>query len=444
MILRWCVVLGLLLIAGCAPQPIRFERWRLPEVPSDKGVALGARMEIVERELFERCLSPEGLLWYRRPVEPHPRRGAYLDLADQACWSGYLFAGLVFQDRLTGSAEARARVVTVLEGLEFLERVTGVPGLFGRCVAPSEKVGDLAHHPETWWPAAGVPGYSYRSDVSKDQYAGMIFGLAVGAVELEPGSLRDRCRSYLVRCARHVLDGDFRIRDARGEVTRFGDVRGRIFGLPIGVNSSISLALMRAAVRFADDEALRARAAEATESLVGSLTPLHVEFLGIRNYSNALMSGVSMASLFCLETDPKLRAVYQAATLDFLEDFEGEGNAFFVSLGRLGGLQDRTEERRALRNLYTAPTELAIRELPDRFDGLSRRWIPSRKGRPRTREALPLAVRPPTSFRWRSDPYLVDLKLSADGGLQVSGVDLFCAYWFGCATGWIPCAPSGP
>ncbi len=433
-----CAILIATILSGCGPYPIRFERWGLSAVDQTTGRVLRDRIGTIEQELLGRCVSTDGLLLYRRLVTPDPANGVYLDLADQACWSGYLLAGLVFRQLCEPSDANHEQTLKVLGGLEFLESVTGVPGLIARCVAPVGIAERVAHHPEVWR-AASVAGYRYRADVSKDQYAGLLFGLNVGASLSDDRAVRDRCRQYLIRCARHIIEGDLRIRDAEGEVTEFGDIRGRRFGLPIGVNSAIALSAIRAGQIYSDNAEFRATAAEHIESLLGSLEPLHVGLLGIRNYSNALMAAVGVASLVVSDRDPQHRRIYRRALRNFGDDFKGEGNGFFQSVLVLAGVSDSAEVALTLRNLLHAPVSVRIEELPEGlYDDLPRRLIPSRKWRPRSREALPLAVRPPTSFRWRSDPYLLDRKVGANGELQVSGVDLFCAYWFGRFSGWVP------
>ncbi|MCA8962894.1 MAG: hypothetical protein KDC38_20365, partial [Planctomycetes bacterium] len=333
------------------------------------------------------------------------------------------------------------RIDRVLSGLELLESVTGVPGLVGRCVVPDEVSDGITDKPEVWRSAA-VPGYHYRFDVSKDQYSGLVFGLVAGAVLLDGSdtiALRQRCREFLVRCARHLDAGDLRIRQRDGRVVRFGDLRGRILGVPIGVHAAIALPMFRAWARFSESRTDRRRAAIRTEELIGDLEPLHVELFGIRKYSNALMGAAGMASLSIVETDPAWRRVYRRAFVEFIRDFAGEGNAFFHSIARNLDLGDGEEEERCMRNLWHARLGFEFIEVSeDRFDGVPRRWIPGRRWQRRSAEALPLAVRPQSTFCWRTDPYDLRRDDGAAGELIASGADLFCAYWFGRYTGWIP------
>ena len=44
-------------------------------------------------------------------------------------------------------------------------------------------------------------------------------------------------------------------------------------------------------------------------------------------------------------------------------------------------------------------------------------------------EALPMALRPPSNYHWRSDPYRVNRE--ADGTSLFPGVDFRVAYWMG-------------
>lgn len=424
--------------SGCGGLPIHWERWDLPDVDPNSAAALRERVRVWERQLYEHHISEEGLLLYRAPSSPHPETGLRMDLADQSCWSGYLLAGLAMKSVCEPEPGDEERLRKVVAGIRLLHDVTGTPGLIARCVVPREMADALARHPEYWGIDARAEPYAYRGNPSKDQYAGYIFGLTAAAVLVDDEAVRRPCIEILENIARHLHDGDLRIRDGDGTVTRFGDLRGRIFGIPIGVNSAIALSLFTSVAALTTDEKLRSVAQERMKSLRRTLEPLHFELFGIRNYNNDLMAAAGLVAITLCPASRDDRRLMREVTLRFLENFRGEGNAFFVSLGALAGVRDSADETWALRNFINAPIDLGIREVDGSYGGVPRRWVPDRKGRSRSTEALPLAVRSPSSFVWRSDPYVLDPKEGARSEFRVSGVDYVCAYWLGRFAGWIP------
>ena len=224
--------------AGCGGLPIAWERWDLPEVDANTPSVLRERVRIWERQLYEHHLSEEGLLLYRTPTIADPATGRRLDLADQACWSGYLLAGLAFKVACDADPVDLERLRLVVSGMRLLHDVTGTPGLIARCVLPESMVDVLAHHREEWSADHRGNGYCFRGNVSKDQYAGYVLGLTAAAILVGDREIRADCVEIIENIARHLHAGGLRIRDGEGKVTRFGDLRGRILGVPIGVNSN--------------------------------------------------------------------------------------------------------------------------------------------------------------------------------------------------------------
>lgn len=442
-LLAVCTVYG----SGCQSAPIDWAYWQIPAVPEDAPDRLSQRMVALEDSVFAEHVSDEGLLQYRIPVPAREGSGTYLELADQACWTGYLLASVVLRSHVERSElksdetnQLEQRIESVLSGMLLLEKVTGVDGLIARCAMPTPIARQVHNRPADWRIAQHCRSFAYRADVSKDQYSGYVFGLACCMRFAPRQDQRQRAAAALSRIARHFHEHSLRLRGHSGAVTRFGDVRGRIAGVPIGVNAAISLAVFQSAAAATPDSAFEAEIARVwSPALADALRPLHVEFFGVRNYSNALMASVGIATVALVSDSEYVLGRAKDSYRAFLPAFQGEGNAFFYSVGRLLGIEDSAMKERCYRNLYFAPTDTVIRPLDSTaFEPLARRWIPSRKGKPRLVRPLPLAHRPPTSFRWRSDPFILDLKSQAVGETKVSGADLLVAYWLGRLSGWIP------
>lgn len=435
-----CFGISLLVFGGvgCAKQPLRFDRWGWEPIQDPVETVLWRKSQILEERLFQQHLSTEGVLHYRRPVDPHPETGPWLPLADQSCWTGYLLAGLCLQHAVEPSELNLARIRQVVGGLELLHDATGVPGFIARCVVPASMPTLRRHKPHVWQVAAHDDQYFCRIDTSKDQYSGYVYGLvSVVTLVSDPG-LVERCQLLLRQIARHLHEGDLLLVGVDGEQTPFGNLRGRIWGLPIGVNAGISSVIFRAVANDFKDPQLAKAARGRLAQLANDFEPLHFEFLGIRNYSNDLMGAVALAALELLETSPSERRRLRGVTRRFLEAFPGEGNAFFHTVGVLYGVSEPSERDFVVRNLCYAPDDLRLFGIPEElWSDLPRLLLPDRKFRRRSAEAIPLRARPVSTFSWRTNPRALNRKAGQDGTLQISGVDLFWAYWAGRYSGWI-------
>ena len=97
-------------------------------------------------------------------------------------WSGIYLASQAFRYAVTGEAEAVENARTVVSGLNDLTRVTGIKGLYGRClIKPGVVYNYYGENSDAWVEstAAGYEGWKFKHDVSKDGYDGLMFGYAV-------------------------------------------------------------------------------------------------------------------------------------------------------------------------------------------------------------------------------------------------------------------------
>ena len=74
-------------------------------------------------------------------------------------------------------------------------------------------------------------------------------------------------------------------------------------------------------------------------------------------------------------------------------------------------------------------------QLSTRRGSLPRRWLPGRKGRRLARDLVPIELRRPSSFEWKSSPYRLGRSLPKDADLRAlprieyTGLDYLAAYW---------------
>ncbi|MFN0059429.1 MAG: hypothetical protein ACKVX7_13315 [Planctomycetota bacterium] len=429
---------GVFLATSCATRPIQWDRWGLGPVPNDYAEELRARSATLEDEIFARHISAEGLLLYRTPIAAPSPNESYLDLADQACWTGYLFAALCFRYTYEPSPNLAARIRQISIGLERLQSVTGVPGFIARNIVPARALSQLEKNRELYELARDGSGDYFRGETSKDQYSGYVLGLAVGWTCLPNGDERDRCGRLLVASARYLAGNDLHLRDARGARTDFSNLNSHWLGVPIGVNAAIAQALLESAAITTSDVDVNAAALRYRAPALAALQGLCYEVPGARKFSNQLMATAGVISLGLVLGDTEARARVRAGFEPVWRASRGQGNALVYSTGMLFGLRDVDEEARSLRNLYHArfgsrSTAIA-REI---WRDVPRRWLPDTQGRPLAIEALPVAVRTPSTFCWRTDPFRIDPTNPVPESVRVSGADLLVAYWMGRYCGWI-------
>ncbi len=420
--------------------PIDWDRWRA-SFPDHAAVPVEEKVARIEAHLIDRHLAPTGVLVYRRPDVPFDAGTpeGYTNLADEPIWTGCLVAAWAFKYSVTGDPADRELLLRALRGLEFLRRVTGKPGLLARGVAPAGITIEPRERPhQEWRPGApGFEGWRYRGDVSKDQYFGALFGYTATTVMLDLRPDASDVETYrLVRdattsIADHIWENGLRIVDIDGETTRFGDLDGWYGPIPIGPNAEISLAWQLLAWRLTGEEQYRERYDELVDQDYPCATDFNkFQFLGRTNHNNDVMAAMGLYSLCVLETDPELLSTYRASLEDHWSVLRNEANllyhaAYVAGCGKElppGAAQDVSETLRLF------PVDLRLRpvDITD-HPAVERAFLDGRKGAPRNRTALPLHVRPISSFVWKSSPYA--LVGNGREGMTASGVDFLLGYW---------------
>src|SRR5215813_9929032 len=108
---------------------------------------------------------------------------SYTRGADSATWTGHYLAAEAFRYNVTASPEALARVKDALNGIRSLRRITGT-NLLARCLMSVDW--SYANAINTEEAGHGIytntldgKRYYWVGNTSRDQYAGVFFGLGV-------------------------------------------------------------------------------------------------------------------------------------------------------------------------------------------------------------------------------------------------------------------------
>ncbi len=378
----------------------------------------------------------------------------FSDLGDACFIHGNASAGAAFRYAVEQTEDALDNVRTHVRGLDLLNRVNGVPGLLSRSYMPKDA--PMAPNEFTqFWPVnddhegeGEFADYYWKGDVSIDQYSGELVGLATTYDLVPDEDVRADIRRTVEEVADHMWDNDFRIIDADGAPTQFGDFRCfSLEGWPVpnGLTSAASLAWMRLAGRVSDEP----RFGEYYQDLVARGCPNNVErflwvYLGYETkHYNVYMGFENMYVLTSLEDGPALREQYIAGFRNLLWE-SGDGLAW-----RRGGV----EENPTFTSWYLSSTGerdpgaviRAIRQMDVFVDApLRDRYIqnsanPDIEVNPEKTDwaldPLPANLRIPDMCIWHRSPYGLDG--GDDNGRERSGHDYMLPYWMMRHLGWI-------
>jgi hypothetical protein len=417
--------------------------WRNPPIPFPErpGPTLAQKAAGFEEGLDARHLLPWGGLAYSMRL-PGPGGGAPRPLygADTVAWTGALLAAECERWAATGEPAALGRVRTLLGGLETLHAVTGEHGLLARYAYPPGLL-PRDPHPEGWRDGGpGFEGWRWRGDLSKDQIAGLVHGLAAVLDLVEDPACRARAGRLLGATADRLFGRGLVYEDAGAVPTTYGDLSPRVAGFPVGVNAAIALGLADAAARGTGEPRHRRRLeALVADGACDSLAVPTIRVLGKEGFSNPNMVAMALSSV--LRVPPpagdavrvRLRAAAEDSLRRILDLHRGEGNAFWIAValpaGPAAGATPR-DLRDARAQLARFPVERVetARDHSGRSD-LPRCGWDSKRGRAQSLLPLPVDALGSDSFCWKTNPFEVHRNPGADGRTVHSGVDFLAAYW---------------
>ncbi len=396
---------------------------------------LDAKQRIFRAALFDRHLSSEGVVLYRMRLSrarDDLANGRYPSLADSPTFTGIFAAASCARARVDGEQEQGLDDARrALAGLRLLMDVTGRRGLLARAIRRDAGL-DLreVRGAESWHPGGpGFERYVFRGDVSQDQYAnGLLFAVA-SCQELLP----EESRRLVTDFAAHLLEHDLHIVDVDGRTTRYGNL-GPFSAL--GWNA-VALLTSYAAFALADHlepgQAWGRKRAELRDRwrMVARSRLTNLRVLGITNPSNDMMTLHLLYAML-----PLARATRDPAAVDLRHTLHRvwlrvreDRNPYFAALACHA--EPPSCDQRALADgialLERFPPDKTRHPLDPALASLPRWPIPGRKGLPLAREVVPIELRPPSSFEWKSSPYR--LTGTVDTDIEYTGVDFLAAYW---------------
>ncbi len=397
----------------------------------------------LEALIQKRHLTPDGLLAYGIGLaSPASEEVTGMAFSDMAIWSGCYVAAQAFRYAVTGDAATESQVRRSIEGLHFLQAVTGKPGLLARGIKRWDE-----RNPEVgpeWHRGSGpFSNYQWLGDVSVDQVDGVIFGYAVAFDLMDDPALRQSIGIHVKAIADHLIDHGMTIQDVDGQRTKHGDLTAGFFSEPL--NALIALAVVKAAYHTTKDEKYQQQYLDLVrrqgyhKRAVRARDPWWETFTGV-NHSDNNLAFLAYYTLLRYEEDPVLLGYYFRSLNRAWRVVRNEGNPLFTFIyDALVPIQQRDEQA-------LAHAEETLRFFP--VDRRNYRVVNStnpngciafRKDRFERKQAcqpVPMNRRPSDAFEWKENPYRLDG--GGEGNLEFSGVDYLLPYWMGRYHGFIP------
>ncbi len=197
-------------------------------------------------------------------------------------WTAMYLAGELFRYLVTHDAEANANYHESFDAMERLFTLSGIPGLFGRCIerrgivefrdeyrknVESYWYPGYAHTPSSWRHSPDS-AWDWRGSSSSDQADGQYFALTLVAQYTDDSALKSRAIHLIDQLTGYILGNGLRLIDVDGRPTlwgRWGPEYVNRFSDMIGdkkLYSSNIISYLQIAWHFTGKEQYRSKALE--------------------------------------------------------------------------------------------------------------------------------------------------------------------------------------
>ncbi|HRK36248.1 MAG TPA: hypothetical protein PLJ47_16750 [Candidatus Hydrogenedentes bacterium] len=173
--------------------------------------------------------------------------------------TGAMMAAYCYRYAVTKDPEHRRQCHEILDGIEKLEKVTGVPGVFARSFNKTDKPlwHERAHFfPIEWHESTTMPGYRWQGDLSSDKFVDLCYMLGVYYDLAADDKHKPRVAGILDRLVGRVVDYNFKLVDVDNKMTLWGNFCPDIPHQPL--NSLEMLAALKTAHRITGKDRYRA------------------------------------------------------------------------------------------------------------------------------------------------------------------------------------------
>jgi hypothetical protein len=319
----------------------------------------------------------------------------YTRCGDSAIWTGHYLAAEAYRYAVTADPAALKNVRGAIDGIRSLVDVTGTD-LLARCLVPvespfspgiaSEEAGNGIYTGN-----AGGSGYLWVGDTSRDQYAGVFFGLSVAHDLIEDAPLRADIAGLVTRMLDFLIAKDWAVVMPGGSISTVFWLRA---------DQQLSLLSVGRRVNPSRFETRYETARSLSVSWIG--LPIRLEVLDEHNsYFKFNIDAICFFSLIRLEENPSFRAIYMNAYEILVRATDDHGNAHFNMIDRaLRGPDERrdVETRNLLKQWLERPRRDLYVDLRGRYPAC---------GADRACSPIPVSDRVNTDFLWQRSPFLL-------------------------------------
>lgn len=221
----------------------------------DRHVPLDVKAEYYEQAMWKYHLTPYNQI-HQFVILPEEGPGPidYRVGADSSTWNGAALAALSYKYAVKKDEATLKRIAQLIDGLHFYQKVTGYPGLLARCVVRSEK--PRGKCVRRYIDDDGTV-YHYRTDPAKGTYNQVIAGycamfMLVG--EALPADIAKRARIDLGALVWHLIKHDYKLTEADGDKTPYGDLTPLLGAKSIPFNAQLAYMMVAAGYHFPPED----------------------------------------------------------------------------------------------------------------------------------------------------------------------------------------------
>jgi uncharacterized protein (TIGR03437 family) len=336
----------------------------------------------------------------------------YSRCGDSAIWTGHYLAAEAFRYKVTNSDDALANMKAAIAGIKSLADVTG-NNLLARCLVPMDS--PFAQYITQAESANGIhtnssAGYYWIGNTSRDEYCGVIFGLAVAYDMTSDSAIRASISELVTRLVDFVKGHDWSVVMPDGSISTTFLIRPeeQLTFLQVGrhVNSG----------HYSTDYDIQKILLSAT-----TLAPIGVDVESNSSYFKFNLDEINLYNLIRLEGS-SVKTIYEQAYSILYNHVKDQQNAFFNMIDRALNSADATRDAATVSML----DQWLARPKRDPYVDL-RGQLPSCNSADEACSPIPVPQRPTTDFLWQRDPFLLDG--GGYGTIEGAGIDYILPYW---------------
>ena len=415
---------------------------------ASRGMWVRTRTGVSHIELREMTLEQKAAAFEERVRLRHDRYGMVADshLAksgdlstnvlessdNDGLWTAMYGAAECFRYAVTKDPDALARARRAIEGVLFLEEVTGVPGLPARSYV---KKGDARPKDGVWhWTADRQ--IQWKGDTSSDELVGHFFILSIAYDLLDDAALKGRMAAAARKMMDTIIAHGYYLIDVTGKPTTWGKWSPEYFAGKGKSDSALNavelLSFLKVTEHMTGDAKYAAEYKKvAVDMKYAEQAARYLELREEINYSDEELAMLSFYPFFRYEkNDAMLRGLDQ-----WWQNCVREKNPLWTYIYGAARPEAKVDLNGALATLERIPMDLISWKVvnSDRRDVTMEKSL----DRARQRQAgalLPADERP--VMKWNGNPFVVD---GVNGGFsEDDGAFFLLPYWMGRFMGVVP------